>query len=437
MASRLRVFISSTMKDLANERDAVCQKLREFDFEPVNAEGWLPDGTTSWERIAEELSTSDLFVLLLGDSYGWVPKSGPKSDTNLSVTHIEYLEAREQGLPVLPFLKKLSYDSDRTSPDALRRDEFRRQVMDWEKGVFRGEFDLARDLSQKVAQALIGVLTREFQRQQVDKRLASKFAAPATRSAEITTRSARPLAVPQHVIDDVIRDGAVLFAGAGMSLATGMPSAPAFAQHLTDVLRKRHADYAGGPTFAAVAADLESSMSRDALLAAIGDMLDPPQGIQPTETHRTALRFFDTILTTNWDELFEIAAGEGGPPLPVVAADTAEIPPRALVKLHGSLADPHTLLITEADISRMDWEKPRLWKSVLSLLRSRPVVTVGSSLRDPSIIRLFEQAQPLKGGYFVAPGIDATAAARLRRWNLATINATAEAFFSALAASRG
>lgn len=56
------------MKDLDNERDAVCRKLREFSMEPVNAEGWLPDGSGSWERISRELNTSHIFVLLLGES---------------------------------------------------------------------------------------------------------------------------------------------------------------------------------------------------------------------------------------------------------------------------------------------------------------------------------------------------------------------------------
>lgn len=87
------------MKDLRNERDAVARKLREFSMQPVNAEGWLPDGSGSWERIAEELTTCDLFVLLIGESYGWIPDSGPKSDVGKSVTELEYLEAIAQEFP--------------------------------------------------------------------------------------------------------------------------------------------------------------------------------------------------------------------------------------------------------------------------------------------------------------------------------------------------
>src|ERR1700722_16599045 len=44
VARRLRVFVSSTMEDLANERDAVCRKLRSLHCEAVNAEALLPTG---------------------------------------------------------------------------------------------------------------------------------------------------------------------------------------------------------------------------------------------------------------------------------------------------------------------------------------------------------------------------------------------------------
>lgn len=53
-AAKLRVFISSTMEDLANERDTVVRKNTEFNFEPVNAVAILPNGATSWDRIFEE-----------------------------------------------------------------------------------------------------------------------------------------------------------------------------------------------------------------------------------------------------------------------------------------------------------------------------------------------------------------------------------------------
>lgn len=51
MSRKLSVCLSSTMRDLANERAAVCQRLASVNFEPANAEEWLPPGTRTWERL--------------------------------------------------------------------------------------------------------------------------------------------------------------------------------------------------------------------------------------------------------------------------------------------------------------------------------------------------------------------------------------------------
>lgn len=47
MSTKVRVFISSTVRDLANERHEVVRRVRPFDFEPVNAESRLPHGTST------------------------------------------------------------------------------------------------------------------------------------------------------------------------------------------------------------------------------------------------------------------------------------------------------------------------------------------------------------------------------------------------------
>ena len=143
--------------------------------------------------------------------------------------------------------------------------------------------------------------------------------------------------------------------------------------------------------------------------------------------------FFDLIFTTNWDDLFERAAAAASVDLPVVGSEIAgDLPPRALVKLHGSTAAPDSLLLTETDIAAMDTGRPRLWRAVRDALRTRPLVVVGSSLRDPSIVRLFTEAKPQVGGWFVGPQMFATTQRRLKAWNLECLAADADAFFESL-----
>jgi hypothetical protein len=235
MPGRLRIFISSTMEDLANERELIVDRLRSFNFECVNAEGMLPNGRRSWQRISEELDSSHLLILILGDRYGWIPTSGPLSDQNLSVTHGEYLRARQLSIPVLPFFKRLSYSGSSETEDAKRRDLFRREVGEWEGGQFRAEFDRALDLAQKVASAVTALLSDHFQRTAVQNRM-DRLPVPPTPAPT-------PVPIPEGLLSSIRNKETLLFAGSGISLAAGLPSMSVFAAQFLRLIRQRVPGY--------------------------------------------------------------------------------------------------------------------------------------------------------------------------------------------------
>ena len=68
------------------------------------------------------------------------------------------------GIPVLAFLKELSYDdTDRASDDAKKRDKFRETIRDYAGGYFTSQgFKLASDLANKVGEAIINMLSNNF-----------------------------------------------------------------------------------------------------------------------------------------------------------------------------------------------------------------------------------------------------------------------------------
>jgi hypothetical protein len=75
----------------------------------------------------------------------------------------------------------------------------------------------------------------------------------------------------------------------------------------------------------------------------------------------------------------------------------------------------------------MDLTRPRLWESVLDIVHIKPLVVVGTSLRDPSVVRLFEEARPgAQLGYLVVRSFSKTTEARVKRWNLECIAADAD-----------
>lgn len=103
--ARLKIFISSVQKELAEERmavqillstDSFLQKHtvpRLFEYTPApltpNQKGYL-----------DLLDTCNVCLLILGKEYG-----GKNEDTDLSATHEEYHLARKLGLPILPCVK--------------------------------------------------------------------------------------------------------------------------------------------------------------------------------------------------------------------------------------------------------------------------------------------------------------------------------------------
>lgn len=440
MSGKLRIFISSTMKDLVNERSQVREKLISFNFEPVNAEDLPSSAARSWDALEHEIRSCNVFVLLSGDRYGWIPDDGPHANEGKAITHLEFEEAKRLRIPVLAFLKELSYDdTDRTSDDAKKRDEFRETIRDYAGGYFTSQsFRLATDLANKVGEAIMSMLSDAFASTEVARR-AESANQYASRLKEDTSVVREPTAIeiPPRLVEAIANKQAVLFAGAGFSLSAGLPSASAFSERLTQEIRWTSPNYnvnLVGSALAGIASDFQTIAGRQRLNETIVSLLHLPQGVTPTPAHMQAVQVFDQILTTNFDTLFEEAAAATGRDMPLIfhEIDTTSIPERVIIKFHGSVHDTSSLRLTEREILLLDRRCPHLWRAILNLFATKLVVVVGTSLRDPSIIRLFTEASDRMSGFFVAPYIDATTASRVGDFGLQSVTADANGFFKKL-----
>lgn len=438
MSQKLRVFISSTMKDLPNERYAVFEKLKSFNFEPVMAEQLPAAAEESWPAIKREIGQCEIFVVVSGSRYGWVPDEGPEAGRNLSVTHLELEEARRRRLPVLAFLQRLPEGLNRETEDAKRLAQFRAGLKDWKGGYFVAkEFELAVELANQVGEAVMNLLFDKFWQELEEQREVEQRELEALRE-QIAGDEPPPTAfeepdLPPELLEAVASRRAVLFAGAGFSLSAGFPSAMLFTERLKQIVRNSAPGYnpdSWSGTPAAISADFEAALGRQSLEATAAALTAVLPHVPPTYAHREAVRRFDYIITTNFDTLFEKAGAQA-----VISQepDDARLPAAAVLKLHGSADAPPSLVLIEREVLTLDLRRPKLWGAVLNLLRTRPVLVVGSSLRDPSLIRLFTEAGDRVSGYFIAPGVGKTNAARLSAWNLRCIDSGADPFFAALA----
>ena len=79
-----RVYVSSTVADLAEERRAVLDWLRLARHQAVDS--YLPDSDTVRDSCLDDVDTCDLYVLIVGHRYGFQPpKDNPEG---LSITQL-------------------------------------------------------------------------------------------------------------------------------------------------------------------------------------------------------------------------------------------------------------------------------------------------------------------------------------------------------------
>src|SRR6516164_9620947 len=101
-----KVYVSSTIVDLKQERQAVVDWLRAARHQAVDS--YLPDSDTVRNSCLDDVDTCDLYVLILGHRYGFQP-----SDDNpegLSITHLEFRQAGQSGKPRIALLNNILDD---------------------------------------------------------------------------------------------------------------------------------------------------------------------------------------------------------------------------------------------------------------------------------------------------------------------------------------
>lgn len=96
--TRYQVFVSSTFRDLVEERREVMQSLLEMDCIPSGMELFPAADANAWALIERVIRQSDYYVLIIGGRYGTVDVRG------IGYTEREYHFAVECGKTVLPFL---------------------------------------------------------------------------------------------------------------------------------------------------------------------------------------------------------------------------------------------------------------------------------------------------------------------------------------------
>ncbi len=212
-----------------------------------------------------------------------------------------------------------------------------------------------------------------------------------------------------------LRDGqVVLFAGAGISLGThgqkGLPSAQQLTRELAlaaDFCRAGKCwnfdhqtcrcrwDSGCVSLYTEVAENYAERLGRPALLAFLRERIDPP-GVQPLRAHHAIARLpVSVIITTNWDRLLDRALMDAGRRVTSVV-DNYEVAfsghsETLLVKMHGSIERPDSIVLTERDYQEFYERLPTLVDMLLYFFATRTFLFVGYSLADPNFKQMYLQ----------------------------------------------
>ncbi len=146
---RYQVFVSSTYRDLGDERQQVMQALLELDCIVAGMELFPASDDDQWTLIKRVIDDCDYYLVIIGGRYGSTDATG------ISYTEKEYDYAVENGKPVLAFLHaepdKLAMGKSEVDADSRQRLE-----------AFRAKAQQRMCRYWRTAEELGGVVSRSY-----------------------------------------------------------------------------------------------------------------------------------------------------------------------------------------------------------------------------------------------------------------------------------
>lgn len=95
------IYLSSTLNDLADEREAIRKALSD---ECVVKHSYLAGEKDLVSSCLEDVGRCDAYFLVVGLRYGFIPPDSASNPDRLSITELEFRKAQEVGIPCLVFI---------------------------------------------------------------------------------------------------------------------------------------------------------------------------------------------------------------------------------------------------------------------------------------------------------------------------------------------
>ena len=363
---RLRVFISSTMDELATERQAVARAIRALRLTPVMFEaGARPNPPR--ELYQAYLAQSDVFVGIYWQRYGQV-----NAGMEVSGLEEEFLLSRTEGQPRLLYVKMPAPDRDPRLTELLARIS--------QEASYR-RFSTAAELGRLVRDDLAALLSERFA---AGSAAAAAPSSPGSRQLPAGTTS---LVGREQAIDEV----ATLLGRPEVRLVTltgpGGVGKTRLALAVGEVLRDRFDEVVFVP--------LETATRREQVLAGIAravgaDLAGTDSPLQVLVEQLADSRWL--LLLDNLEQVLDVADDLG---------DLLAGSPHVAI-----LATSRTVLGLRAE---RDYPVPPL------LLTNDPSASVETLLASPAVALFVDRARAVRPGFALTEGNAAAVAEICRR----------------------
>lgn len=229
-----------------------------------------------------------------------------------------------------------------------------------------------------------------------------------------------------------------LWAGAGLSVYAGYPKGQDLANLLWKEILKRNKRT--DLPLAQIADECIIASGRNELIRTLKGLYSKKPKTNSLHKVISSIPHFNTIITTNYDTLFEDTLEEG---CNIIVSDSDlayyDNRKRSLFKIHGDLKMPDSIIISSADYNNALVYRlgGTYYSTVQTKLIEHHILYIGYSLSDPNINMMLDKiaavlGQNSKESFFVSPNISIDNYAELKRRNIIPIESTAEDFLTEL-----
>ncbi len=194
---------------------------------------------------------------------------------------------------------------------------------------------------------------------------------------------------PDGLVQGFVNQDVAGFVGAGLSVGSGLPGWKQVASSLAEGIPECPPD-ASPPE---VAQYYENEHGRNMLLRRLRERLQDGD-MEPTAAHMALVRLPITrIFTTNWDTLIERSLQAAGRRFDLVVNEedvslTSEGDTLLLVKLHGCIQQPNSMIVTARDYEGFAKRHPAIRRQLMAAFHTRTLLLLGYSATDPDFRQL-------------------------------------------------